>query len=45
MIVTTGAQQALDLLIRSEVLPGQPVAVEDPTYPGCWTPCTGRAPR
>ena len=34
MIVTTGAQQALDLLIRSEVLPGQPVAVEDPTYPG-----------
>jgi DNA-binding transcriptional MocR family regulator len=34
MIVTTGAQQALDLLIRSEVLPGQPVVVEDPTYPG-----------
>jgi DNA-binding transcriptional MocR family regulator len=34
IIVTTGAQQALDLLIRSEVLPGQPVAVEDPTYPG-----------
>jgi DNA-binding transcriptional MocR family regulator len=34
VIVTTGAQQALDLLIRSEVLPGQPVAVEDPTYPG-----------
>jgi DNA-binding transcriptional MocR family regulator len=34
IIVTSGAQQALDLLIRSEVLPGQPVAVEDPTYPG-----------
>jgi DNA-binding transcriptional MocR family regulator len=34
VVVTTGAQQALDLLIRSEVLPGQPVAVEDPTYPG-----------
>jgi DNA-binding transcriptional MocR family regulator len=34
VIVTTGAQQALDLLIRSEVLPGQPVAVEDPTFPG-----------
>ncbi len=34
VIVTTGAQQALDLLIRTEVLPGQPVAVEDPTYPG-----------
>jgi DNA-binding transcriptional MocR family regulator len=34
VIVTTGAQQALDLLIRCEVLPGQPVAVEDPTFPG-----------
>ena len=34
VIVTTGAQQALDLLIRNEVLPGQPVAVEDPTFPG-----------
>ncbi len=34
VIVATGAQQALDLLIRSEVLPGQPVVVEDPTYPG-----------
>ena len=29
-----GGQQALDLLIRCEVLPGQPVAVEDPTFPG-----------
>src|SRR5271154_3062832 len=34
VIVTSGAQQALDLLIRSEVLPGQPGAVEDPPYPG-----------
>jgi DNA-binding transcriptional MocR family regulator len=34
VIVTTGAQQALDLLIRTQVLPGQPVAVEDPTFPG-----------
>jgi DNA-binding transcriptional MocR family regulator len=34
VIVTTGVQQALDLLIRNEVLPGQPVAVEDPTFPG-----------
>jgi len=34
IVVTTGGQQALDLLIRSEVLPGQPVAVEDPTFPG-----------
>jgi len=34
VIVTTGGQQAIDLLIRSEVLPGQPVVVEDPTFPG-----------
>ncbi len=34
IIVTTGGQQALDLLVRNEVLPGQPVAVEDPTFPG-----------
>ncbi len=34
VIVTTGAQQAMDLLIRCEVLPGQPVVVEDPTFPG-----------
>jgi len=34
VMVTTGGQQALDLLVRGEVLPGQPVAVEDPTFPG-----------
>jgi DNA-binding transcriptional MocR family regulator len=34
IVVTTGAQQALDLLVRAEVLPGQPVVVEDPTFPG-----------
>jgi DNA-binding transcriptional MocR family regulator len=34
VLVTSGGQQAIDLLIRSEVLPGQPVAVEDPTFPG-----------
>jgi DNA-binding transcriptional MocR family regulator len=34
ILVTTGGQQALDLLIRSEVLPGQPAVVEDPTFPG-----------
>jgi len=34
VIVTTGGQQAIDLLIRCEVLPGQPVVVEDPTFPG-----------
>ena len=34
ILVTTGGQQAIDLLIRCEVLPGQPVVVEDPTFPG-----------
>lgn len=34
VLVTTGAQQALDLLIRCEVLPGQAAVTEDPTYPG-----------
>jgi DNA-binding transcriptional MocR family regulator len=34
IMITTGGQQALDLLVRGEVLPGQPVAVEDPTFPG-----------
>jgi DNA-binding transcriptional MocR family regulator len=34
VIVTTGAQQALDLLIRCELVPGQPAVVEDPTFPG-----------
>jgi len=34
VIVTTGAQQALDLLVRCEVVPGQPVVTEDPTFPG-----------
>jgi DNA-binding transcriptional MocR family regulator len=34
VLVTTGAQQALDLLMRCEVTPGQAVVAEDPTYPG-----------
>jgi DNA-binding transcriptional MocR family regulator len=34
VLVTTGAQQALDLLLRCEVTPGQAVVTEDPTYPG-----------
>jgi len=34
VLVTTGAMQALDLLVRSEVAPGQPVVTENPTYPG-----------
>lgn len=34
MIVTTGGHQALDLLIRCELIPGQAVVVENPTFPG-----------
>src|ERR1700761_3373376 len=34
VLVTTGAQQAVDLLLRCEVAPGHPVLTEDPTYPG-----------
>jgi DNA-binding transcriptional MocR family regulator len=34
VLVTSGAMQALDLLLRCEATPGQPVVTEDPTYPG-----------
>ncbi|MCW2896337.1 MAG: GntR family transcriptional regulator [Actinomycetia bacterium] len=34
VLVTTGGQQALDLLLRCEVAPGHPVATDNPTYPG-----------
>jgi DNA-binding transcriptional MocR family regulator len=34
VLITTGAMQALDLLLRCEATPGQPVVTEDPTYPG-----------
>ena len=33
VIITTGAQQALDLLVRCELVPGQPAIAEDPTFP------------
>jgi DNA-binding transcriptional MocR family regulator len=34
VLVTTGAQQALGLLVQSEVTAGQVVVTEDPTFPG-----------
>jgi DNA-binding transcriptional MocR family regulator len=34
VLVTTGAQQALGLLVQSEVAPGQAVVTEEPTFPG-----------
>jgi DNA-binding transcriptional MocR family regulator len=33
VIVTTGAQQALDLVVRCDLVPGQPAIAEDPTFP------------
>ena len=41
IIVTSGAQQALDLIARFLLDPGDPVWMEDPGYPGAW--CTLRA--
>lgn len=34
VLITSGAQQAIDLLLRCEAAPGQAVVTEDPTYPG-----------
>jgi DNA-binding transcriptional MocR family regulator len=34
VVITTGGQQALDLLIRCELVPGQAAVAEDPTFPG-----------
>ena len=34
ILVSTGAQQAIDLLVRTNVIVGQPVLTEDPTFPG-----------
>ncbi|MGQ9897100.1 MAG: MocR-like pyridoxine biosynthesis transcription factor PdxR [Acidobacteriota bacterium] len=37
IIVTSGSQQALDLIARALVSPGDAVAIENPTYPGAMT--------
>jgi DNA-binding transcriptional MocR family regulator len=34
IVVTTGGHQAIDLVIRCELMPGQAAVVEDPTFPG-----------
>jgi 2-aminoadipate transaminase len=41
LIITNGCQQALDLIGRVLVRPGDPVAVEDPVYPGLKNLLTG----
>jgi DNA-binding transcriptional MocR family regulator len=35
IVVTSGARQAIDLAVRSMVVPGDVVAVESPTFMGC----------
>jgi DNA-binding transcriptional MocR family regulator len=34
IVITNGCQQAMDLICRILVRPGDPVAIEDPVYPG-----------
>jgi DNA-binding transcriptional MocR family regulator len=34
VLITAGAQQAIDMLLRCEAAPGHAVVTEDPTYPG-----------
>src|SRR4029434_2563523 len=41
LIMTNGCQQALDLIGRVLVRPGDPVVVEDPIYPGLKNLLTG----
>jgi len=44
LIVTNGCQQALDLIGRVMLRPGDTVAVEDPIYPGLKNLLAGMAP-
>src|SRR5262249_62028498 len=41
IIVTSGAQQGIDLFLRAAIQPGDPVWVEDPCYPMAVTALTG----
>ena len=46
IIVTTGAQQAIDLVARALLEPGDVVVVESPTFTGaCSPPCAAGRPR
>jgi DNA-binding transcriptional MocR family regulator len=45
VMVTSGVQHALDLMIRLLVTPGQPVLVESPTYPNALAGLAGRRAR
>ena len=45
IVVTSGAQQGLDLMIRAAIHPGDPVWVEDPCYPMAVTALKGAGAR
>ena len=45
ILVTSGTQQALDLVLRLSVLPGAGVLVESPTYPNALAALSGRRAR
>ena len=45
IIVTSGAQQGLDLLIRAIIRPGDAVWIEDPCYPMALTAFKGAGAR
>ena len=44
ILLTTGTQQAIDLLVRVYVDPGDPVLVENPTSPDCFRCCVFKVP-
>ena len=45
IVVTSGAQQGLDLVIRAAIRPGDPVWIEDPCYPMAATALKGAGAR
>lgn len=45
IVITSGAQQGLDLLIRAIIRPGDPVWAENPCYPMAHTALKGAGPK
>ncbi len=45
IMITNGVQHALDLLLRLQVMPGQPVLVESPSYPNALVALAARRAR
>ena len=44
LLITDGCQQALDLVCKAFLRPGDTVLIENPAYPGRWPFLRGRAP-